>query len=304
MARPGKFRPSKSARWWLTRLLLLLASLAASLGVVELGLRAYPWLYMRYRAEPLELPSQGAALVYVMGDSVPAGLRIDAADAWPTWLGRLLAERPGPQVQVYNAAQPGASLFALLKDQTSALYQVQPGTPLIAILQVGHNDLFSMVNEGMAVTAGDAEMNSLWTELRLLRVFHSWAERKRRWSAPDKVSEEAQARFARDVKRVCGPVQERGGRCLLATYPVCGMVGRERTEYYARGHNRIRNAQLTVNQLLRATAKTDDLKLLDFEEQVSLPVVWSEDYCADAVHPSAAIHHKMAEVALAQLFPS
>lgn len=301
--KPGPAAPGPRARSWTSRLVLVALGTLIALGAVELGLRLYPWMYLRSRAQTLTMPDDGGALVYVMGDSIPAGYKVQVEEAWPAQLGALLGQRAGPRVEVYNAARPGASVVGIWQDQVSALHQITPGTPIVAILQIGHNDLFHLVKTGRAAESAWVDPVAIWNEMKLTRLLRSFEERQRRWRPPEQVSDTGRADFAHDLEQVCEHVRGFGGTCIFATYPVCGHVGPEAGVDRAAGYNRLRAAQVTTNQLIRWAGHATATPVLDFEYLVDLPPDWSLADCNDAVHPSAAVHRRMAVAVAETLFP-
>lgn len=296
-------RSTPSARGWFLRLIAVTLAALLTLGVVEIGLRLYPWIYLRSRAQPLTLPGEGGRLIYVVGDSIPAGYKVQVEQAWPAQLGAVLSPRANPRYEVYNAAQPGASVVGVLGQQLSALDQVTPGTSIIGVLQVGHNDVFHLAKVGQAVEARGEDPSELDGQMKLTRLLRAFDERKRRWAAPAEISDEGRQSYAADVAQVCQAFQSRGGTCILATYPLCGVVSDQLPHDRATGYNRLRAAQVVANQLIRWTGTSLGLAVLDFEYLVEIPRDWSLETCNDAVHPSVAVHRRMGEAVATTLFP-
>lgn len=281
---------------WLKRLLLVVASLGIVLGLVEGGLRLYTWYYVRSRLKPIGALADGAAMVYVLGDSVPAGYGLPPEQAWPAQLQTLLATRTSPPTVVYNAAQPGAGLMGLRTGQMDTLSSLRTGVPLVGLFQVGHNDRTSLMFHGQAFEEDTDEISKIWGEMRILRMLRSFEERRLRWQPPQTISDEGLARFTRDLGKLCSSFTAKGGSCIYATYPICGVIGQEQSSDYALEHNRTRAAQLTVNQLIRWAGEHDGVPVLDIAERVPLPISWSPDDCLDAIHPTARVHLRIAEV--------
>lgn len=285
-ARPGARR---------ARVLLSLGALLLALALVEGGLRVYTWWMITRRLAPLTLPQGDGGLIYVLGDSVPYGYGLDPEQAWPAQLRALLAKRGG-SYEVYNAAEPGASLGGLRERQLQALSRVTPGTPLIALFQVGHNDRTSLMFNGRAVEEDEAAVGAIWSELRLVHLYRSFEERRRRWEPPANITDEGRAVFSRDLGTLCRSFTDRGGTCILMTYPLCGVIGQERPSDYALAHNRVHAAQITVNQLIRWSGHALGLHVLDVAQELPLSASWSADECIDAVHPTGPIHGRIAEL--------
>ena len=283
--------------------MLMVGAFVFALAVVEIGLRLYLWQYIRTHVQPLHVPAEGGTLVYVLGDSIPAGYGLNQGESWPSQLQTILAARTNPPYSVYNAAEPGAGLIGLRNEQIGAVSQVAAGTPLVAIFEVGHNDRTSLMFSGEAYEEDIGETGKIWGEMRIFRLFRSFQERRMRWRAPQQILEEGRERFARDIGALCSVFTSRGGSCIFATYPVCGVIGQEQSSEYALAHNQTRAAQLTINQLIRWTGERLGVPILDIADLVELPMGWSEDDCLDAVHPTARVDRRIAEVVADALVP-
>ncbi len=285
--------PERRAPPWRSRLALVLGGLLLALLLVEGGLRVYTWAYITRRLAPLTLPAEGGGLVYVLGDSVPYGYGLSPEQAWPAQLGGMIHARG---YEVYNASEPGASLMGLRLHQLSALQQVSPGVPLIAMFQVGHNDRTGLMLNGKATDEDRDEIAPIWSEMRLMRLYRSFEERRRRWAPPERISDEGREQFARDMGRICQTFKDRGGTCIVMTYPLCGVMGQEHDSFQAMGYNRTHAAQITVNQLIRWSANRLGLPLLDVAQDVPLSASFSADECLDAVHVTGPVHTRIAEL--------
>lgn len=124
LALTGLWLVLELARWRKVPRLLIIARIAAALSAAAIAVLELPLLRLP------KLPLVPHERLFVIGDSISAGIGGDQARAWPA----LLASRTG--LDVVNLAQPGATL-STARSQADRI----PADATLVVLEIGGNDL-------------------------------------------------------------------------------------------------------------------------------------------------------------------
>jgi len=115
------------------------------LVLLELALRLGGFLMLRRWAAPAATTATAGALrILAIGESTTYGLGVDRDKAYPALLERMLQERSGTKVVVFNTGVPGQTSTSIVR---SVDYQLHKYRPDIVISMFGVNDTNEALND-------------------------------------------------------------------------------------------------------------------------------------------------------------
>ena len=103
------------------------------------------------------------------------------------------------------------------------------------------------------------------------------------------------------IRELHQQIVQRGATLTLVTYLIPGEAGRDQDPQAAIGLNEVRRVQLEVNQLLRRTAASQQIPLLDLAWIVSGSPSFDPAWFQDGVHTTAGANRAIADAVAAGL---
>lgn len=206
-------------------------ALAVLLLIVEGVLRAAGWYVLREQ-ERLNADPKGAARIRIvtLGESTTADAGSLAATSWPRQLESRLIAR-GFSVKVTNLARPGANTTYLLKELEGKIGLIRPQ---IVISMMGINDADNPWLSGLT-------SESLWTEIRVLKLFRILTNVVRGRSESREIPGEAVAGLTRmNYQQLARMLKENGIAYIAMQYPtlsITELMNHFRDSSLASGHS-------------------------------------------------------------------
>jgi lysophospholipase L1-like esterase len=269
--------------------LLILLGLGAILLILELLLRYRArHRHRAWNTHPLPEPDLQALRIVVLGDSLSFGFGLSANQAWPARLAQCLAEKyPQERWQVINASVSGHTVVDAYLRFAEHVIAYEPHLVLIAF---GLNDCRRVwrMNDARRLQIFGRHEQSWWGKSYLARGI---VNRLRPLPRATVVNETALApepripphSFQQLLVWLAEQSRKQGALPVLLTLPPIA----PHPDYY---HAREFAHQQEYSDLIRATARTHDIPLIEVSHRFSGDMPW----LADGVHLSVGGQREIA----------
>lgn len=169
---PGQPEEEPSPRGRLSRLgrraFIEIGYLVFLVVVLELTLRAGGLALVWSRDLRTEAPQETADFrILAIGESTTFGLGVDPEESYPAVLGKLLGERTGKKVAVYNTGVPGQTSVSILRNLQQQLWKYRPD---LVICLFGINDSNEALNDLSASRVFGFRVPDWIADLRVYRL--------------------------------------------------------------------------------------------------------------------------------------